>query len=190
MRSPLPLHRHSWNVPWHHVMLWCVMGLVTGMQTVWSQAERISHWSTWMQGERPDLTSTLDGFQSQAEYRTSPRSTGEKPFLRWAWWMTERGGHHGSPKPSSWWYAASQWKNKNVSLATMPSGNEWTYVVQTRFLCMEALDGSIKFKSTQMTQATGLPVHLQAVCGTVRTKEDIGTCLASILWPPLGASDV
>ena len=90
MRSPLPLHRHSWNVPWHHVMLWCVMGLVTEMQTVWSQAERISHWSTWMQGEHPDLTAAFEGFQSQAEYRTSPRSTGEKPFLRWAWWMTER----------------------------------------------------------------------------------------------------
>ena len=76
----------------------------------------------------PDLTAAFEGFQSQAEYRTSPRSTGEKLFLRWAWWMTERGGHHGSPKPSSWWYAASQWKNKNLSLATMPIGNEWTYV--------------------------------------------------------------
>ena len=51
-----------------------------------------------MKGNVTDIQQADEAFRNQNDTRMESRSCGEKPFNRWAWWMSERGGWTSAPK--------------------------------------------------------------------------------------------
>ena len=81
-----------------------------------------------------DIQQADEAFRNQNDTRMESRSCGEKPFNRWAWWMSERGGWTSAPKASSWWTASEAWRSartqtSSVSMSSTASASQpWQYV--------------------------------------------------------------
>ena len=99
-----------------------------------AEQEPEKHWSQFMKGNVTDIQQADEAFRNQNDTRMESRSCGEKPFSRWAWWMSERGGWTSAPKASSWWTAAEAWRTvrsqtSNASMSSTASASQpWQYV--------------------------------------------------------------
>ena len=99
-----------------------------------AEQEPEKHWSQFMKGNVTDIQQADEAFRNQNDTRMESRSCGEKPFNRWAWWMSERGGWTSAPKASSWWAAAEAWRTvrsqtSNASMSSTASASQpWQYV--------------------------------------------------------------
>ena len=117
---------------WTLCVAWVCCASVFGQNEAEQGPEK--HWSQFMKGNVTDIQQADEAFRNQNDTRIESRSCGEKPFNRWSWWMSERGGWTSAPKASSWWTASETWRSartqtSSVSMSSTASASQpWQYV--------------------------------------------------------------